>query len=188
MNRTWPRATLSGDRPTRVAGGLPRSLERPAPGGEEADQIGSAYDQRVTRPRGAASATLDPRATILGPGTLNPSTRALWARWATGAVLTASAGLLAGCGSGSAAATPTTPTAYVATGASVANPGQTVPVVDTVTSKVQSPITTGTLPAAFAVTPDGKYVLVANRGVDTVTEIDVGSGRRGQDGDGRARA
>ena len=77
---------------------------------------------------------------------------------------------------GSAAATPTTPTAYVATGASVANPGDTVAVVDTVTSRVQKPITTGTLPSALAVTPDGKDVLVANKGVDTVSEIDVATG------------
>ena len=84
--------------------------------------------------------------------------------------------LLAGCTSGSAVASPTTPTAYVATGASVANPGNTVAVVDTVTSKAQKPITTGTLPAALAVTPDGNDVLVANKGVDTVSEIDVASG------------
>ena len=44
----------------------------------------------------------------------------------------------------------------------IANPGQTVSVVDTATSKAQTPITTGTLPAALAVTPDGKDVLVAN--------------------------
>lgn len=84
---------------------------------------------------------------------------------------------LGGCTSGSAAATPTTPTAYVATGASVANPGDTVAVVDTATSHVQTPITTGTLPSALAVTPDGKDVLVANKGVDTVSEIDVATGR-----------
>jgi YVTN family beta-propeller protein len=87
------------------------------------------------------------------------------------------AGLLSGCTSGSAAATPTTPTAYVATGASVANPGDTVAVVDTVTSRVQTPVITGTLPAALAVTPDGKDVVVANKGDDTVSEIDVASGK-----------
>jgi hypothetical protein len=55
-------------------------------------------------------------------------------RATTLAVLALSAGLLAGCASGSAAATPTTPTAYVVTGANVANPGDTVAVVDTVSS------------------------------------------------------
>jgi len=85
--------------------------------------------------------------------------------------------LIAGCTSGSAAESPTTPTAYVATGASVANPGDTVAVVDTVTSKVQTPITTGTLPAALAVTPDGKDLLVANKGDDTVSSVDVASGK-----------
>ena len=84
--------------------------------------------------------------------------------------------LLAGCGSGSAAASSTTPTAYVATGANVANPGNKVAVVDTLTSTAQTPITTGTLPSGLGVTPDGKYVLVANKGQDTVTEIDVASG------------
>jgi YVTN family beta-propeller protein len=84
--------------------------------------------------------------------------------------------LLADCGSGSAAASSTTPTAYVVTGASVVNPGDSVAVVDTVASKAQTPITTGTLPTGLAVTPDGRNLLVANKGDDTVVEVDVGSG------------
>src|ERR1039457_4115521 len=93
------------------------------------------------------------------------------------AALTVSACGLAGCTSGSAAAAPATPTAYVSTGASVANPGNNVAVVDTVSSRLQTPISAGSLPAALAVTPDGKMVLAANKGVDTLSEIDVASGR-----------
>ena len=82
-----------------------------------------------------------------------------------------------GCTSGSAAATPTTPTAYVATGANVANPGDTVAVVDTVTSRVaDADHHRAPCPPALAVTPDGPDVLVANKGEDTVSEIDVASG------------
>ena len=84
--------------------------------------------------------------------------------------------LAAACGSDSAVGSPTVATAYVATGASVANPGNTVAVVDTSTSTALHPITTGTLPAALAVTPDGKDLLVANKGVDTLSEVDVASG------------
>lgn len=84
--------------------------------------------------------------------------------------------LLSGCGSGSAAASSTTPTAYVATGANVVNPGDSVAVVDTAASRVQTPITTGTLPTGLGVTPDSRDVLVANKGDDTVAEIDVLSG------------
>ncbi|MGH9079878.1 MAG: hypothetical protein ACRDYE_07380 [Acidimicrobiales bacterium] len=84
--------------------------------------------------------------------------------------------LLTGCASGSAAASSTTPTAYVATGANVANPGDGVAVVDTVASKAQAPIITGTLPTGLGVTPNGREVLVTNKGEDTVAEIDVASG------------
>jgi YVTN family beta-propeller protein len=99
------------------------------------------------------------------------------ARTVAVAALALSACLLAGCTSGSAAATPTTPTAYVAIGAGVANPGTTVAVVNTVTSKPQTPVTSGTLPAALAVTADGKHVLIANRGEDSLIEVDVASGK-----------
>src|ERR1700683_575980 len=110
------------------------------------------------------------------PGMRATDSRAPWYSSLLAVALSLSLGLLAGCTSGSAVASPTTPTAYVATGASVANPGNTVAVVDTVTAKAQKPITTDTLPAALAVTPGGSDVLVANKGTDTVSEIDVASG------------
>ena len=90
--------------------------------------------------------------------------------------VSALAAATAACSSGSAVANPTSPTAYVANGANVANPGNTVAVVDTSTSTALAPITTGTLPSALAVTPDGKDLLVANKGVDQLTEVDVASG------------
>ena len=91
-------------------------------------------------------------------------------------VLCVTAGLAAGCASGSAAVSPTTPTAYVVTGANVANPGDTVAVVNLSARKKQPPITVGTLPAAVAVTPNGQDVLVAVKGEDELSEIDVASG------------
>ena len=72
---------------------------------------------------------------------------------------------------------PSTPTAYVATGANVANPGDTVSVVDLATSKVQAPVTVGTLPSALAVTPGGNDLLVAIKGQDQLVEIDTASGK-----------
>ncbi len=82
----------------------------------------------------------------------------------------------AACASGSGAVSPTTATAYVATGANVANPGNQVAVVDLATPRPLTPITVGTLPAAMAVTPDNRDVLVAVKAEDRLVEIDVDSG------------
>lgn len=92
------------------------------------------------------------------------------------AVAATSVGLLAGCSSGSSAASAARPTAYVANGANVAAPGTTVSVVNLSSASAQPPVTTGSLPAGLAVTPNGQDVLVANKGDDTLSEIDVNTG------------
>lgn len=85
---------------------------------------------------------------------------------------------VAACGSASSpAASPTGSTIYVANYTNVANPASTIAVVDGTTREVRTPITTASLPTAMALTPDGRDLLVANKGNDTLTEIDVRSGR-----------
>ncbi|MGP8008073.1 MAG: YncE family protein, partial [Acidimicrobiales bacterium] len=67
--------------------------------------------------------------------------------------------------------------AYVATLAGQADPGDAVAVVDTSTSKTLTPIATGTLPSAMAATPDGKDLLVTDKGIDQLTEVATATGR-----------
>ncbi len=83
----------------------------------------------------------------------------------------------AGCSTGSGAASEATPTAYVVTGANVANPLDTVAVADLASARAQQPLTVGTLPAAVAVTPDGQHALIAVKGEDELVEVDVASGK-----------
>ena len=91
--------------------------------------------------------------------------------------------LLTGCSSSvSSSASPAGSLAYVATGAGLADPGNSVVVVDTATKHVLDPIVTGpsttaTLPAAFAATPDGKDVLVAEKGANQLSVIDTATGK-----------
>ena len=85
---------------------------------------------------------------------------------------------LAACGSTpSVTASPLAPTVYAAITSNVANPGRTVAVVDGLTARNLTPITTDSLPSGLAVTPDGRDLLVANKGADTLTEVDVRSGK-----------
>jgi len=74
--------------------------------------------------------------------------------------------------------------AYVANGAGLAVPGNSVAAVDIATGKVLPPVTTGTrasttasLPSALAATPDGRRLLVADKGVDVLGVIDTATGK-----------
>ncbi len=98
-------------------------------------------------------------------------------------VATLGAGLSA-CGS-SAVAAPARGghVAYVATGAGLADPGNTLAVVDTASGAVLHPVMTGTrasttasLPTSLAATANGRDVLVADRGVDVLSVIDTATG------------
>lgn len=95
-------------------------------------------------------------------------------RWRIGRIgllLVAAAPALASCSSpvGSASAQDV---AWVATGASVALPGQTVTPVDLGTHRVRARVTVGSLPSALAYTPHGTGLLVVAQGDDTLSEID----------------
>ena len=104
------------------------------------------------------------------PGTrTHPSRRA----GALPILVLATAAVLAGCTSGASAAEQTGSIAYVANLANRADPGGTVAVVDTTTGTSLPPVTTGTLPSAFAASPDGAQLLVTAEGQDKVTMLDT---------------
>jgi YVTN family beta-propeller protein len=92
---------------------------------------------------------------------------------------------LAGCGGGPVAAPSRSgEVAYVANGAGLAVPGNSLAVVDLATGTVLPPVTTGTrasttasLPSALAATPDGTRLLVADKGVDVLGVIDTATGK-----------
>jgi hyaluronoglucosaminidase len=91
---------------------------------------------------------------------------------------------LAACGSNAVAAPSRDGhVAYVATGAGLADPGNTLAVVDTASGALLHPVMTGTrasttasLPTSLAATPDGHDVLVADKGVDVLSMIDAATG------------
>jgi YVTN family beta-propeller protein len=62
--------------------------------------------------------------------------------------------------------------AWVTTGASVTQPGQTVTPVDLGTHRVGTGVQVGSLPSALAYTPGDTGLLVAAQGNDTLSEID----------------
>jgi YVTN family beta-propeller protein len=74
--------------------------------------------------------------------------------------------------------------AYVANGAGLAVPGNSLAVVDTTTGAILPPIMTGTrtsttasLPTALAATPAGRQLLVADKGSDVLGVIDTATGK-----------
>jgi YVTN family beta-propeller protein len=66
--------------------------------------------------------------------------------------------------------------AWVTTDAFVSHPGKTVTPVDLVGHRADAAVTTASQPAALAVAPGGRSVLVANEGADTLSVVDAASG------------
>jgi hyaluronoglucosaminidase len=66
--------------------------------------------------------------------------------------------------------------AWVATDAFVSHPGKTVTPVDLVGHRADAAVTTASQPAALAVAPGGRSLLVANEGADTLSVVDTASG------------
>jgi YVTN family beta-propeller protein len=56
------------------------------------------------------------------------------------------------------------------------DPGATVTPVDLADRATDNPVTTGTLPAGIAATPDGRMILVADEGADLLTVLDADDG------------
>jgi YVTN family beta-propeller protein len=66
------------------------------------------------------------------------------------------------------------------TGVAVTNPNSASVFLIDVANGTMKPVGVGLQPAAVAYTPDGRSVVVANAGDDTLTIVDVGAGRVGQ--------
>ncbi len=66
--------------------------------------------------------------------------------------------------------------AWVTTDASVSHPGKTVTPVDLVGHRTDAAVTTASQPAALALAPGGRSLLVANEGANTVSIVDTASG------------
>ncbi|HVT42681.1 MAG TPA: hypothetical protein VHD39_06825, partial [Acidimicrobiales bacterium] len=94
-----------------------------------------------------------------------------WRRGVLGLLLVALVPVLASCSKpvGSASVQDV---AWVATGASVTLPGQTVTPVTLGASRVGAPVTVGSLPSALAYTAHDTGLLVVTQGDDTLHEID----------------
>ena len=71
----------------------------------------------------------------------------------------------------------TSPVAYVALGATVANPGSTVAVVNTKSAAQGRPITTGTLPSGLALVPAAKELLVVDKADNELVVVSTASGK-----------
>jgi YVTN family beta-propeller protein len=79
---------------------------------------------------------------------------------------------LPGCGTGP----PARSTAWVATYATSAQPGDTIVPIDLATHRVLTPVKTAGQPSAMAFADGGKRLLVTNEGNDTVSVVDPSSG------------
>ncbi len=132
-------------------------------------------------PSAARSSTPAPTAVAVGREVAG---RGLARPRAAAALVAVLACVLAACGS-SALAAPARGghVAYVATGAGLADPGNTLAVVDTADGAVLHPVMTGTrasttasLPSSLAATTDGRDVLAADKGVDVLSVIDTATG------------
>ncbi len=130
---------------------------------------------------GAACSADDVGRHLRSPGAPEPLPMSLRTRRAVVAAVAVTVGLvlagsgLAGCATGSA--TPATgPVVYAALGAGVPDPGSTVAVVDADRGTVGTPVTVGTLPAALALVPGDRDLLVAVKAQDQLVEVSTASG------------
>lgn len=89
--------------------------------------------------------------------------------------------LLAGCSSSGGTVSPPAPQAWVANYAYQSQPGSTITPVDLRNGRARTPVSTASepasasTPAALAVTPDGRELVVANEGSDRLSVISAAS-------------
>lgn len=97
------------------------------------------------------------------------------------ASLAAPVAVLVGLASAGCSTEPVTPTAspvaYATIGSGIANPGSTVAVVDATTGKLGRPVTVGTLPAALALLPGDKDLVVAVKAQNELVEVSTATGK-----------
>ena len=116
-----------------------------------------------------------------GRGGLRPWLTAMGRRAAgatlVGLVLMALLVLPMGEAPSGAAPRPSAHTAWVATEASVTEPGRSVTLVDLTSGRIEAKVSVGSLPSAMVFTGDGRDLLVVSQGNDMLHEIDLATRR-----------